>query len=332
MSITVIGFFKDRANATDAVEQLTRSGFNDGDIDVSHHASDDRSGDEFHTGNHTGSGAPEVYYEGTDNRKEEGNAITRFFSSLFGNDSENAQRYTSMSEKATSIVTVHAAGTEQAEEAANILDASGAMDIDEGDLAEQTHDNIIAGTTEHTHHNVVGTTHNTPNDLVAGTDDHSLHNRPPANRVSTEMAGRSTQSYAGRVDDRPNLETSVYTEPIDSETMSEGLTEADLKEAGIDPADIVTAENAATHFEMENETAPGGSAPGITGSPVPGNLTTAQTRYDSVNADHNDRYSQPQNAGTRVRSRIIRARVEDEYRLRQDHTRVNRRNVDRLPD
>ena len=127
MAITVIGFFNKRSEATDAVTELTGSGFYRNDIDISY-------------GYLTTKESPAMNDSGVEDDKEhKGNAITRFFNSLFGDNSADAKKYSTISHKADSIVTVHAGSREQAEEAANILDACGAMDIDEGSLVSETY-------------------------------------------------------------------------------------------------------------------------------------------------------------------------------------------------
>jgi len=190
MANTVIGFFKHRSEAADAVMQLTRSGINREDIDMSNSTDQDSytsgqsgttSGYEGSTSGSTGytgaggstgyTGSSETYgstgtsgstgytgstsstrfddantdnnnWENDSNRERHGkkdNALTRFFNNLFGDDSDDSRKYTSMSEKADTIVTVHASSRDQAEEAANILDSCGAMDIDESSIADDSY-------------------------------------------------------------------------------------------------------------------------------------------------------------------------------------------------
>jgi stress response protein YsnF len=189
MANTVIGFFKHRSEAEDAVAQLTRSGINREDIDISNSIDydSDSSGMQGSTSGYSGStsgytsstseysgstsgstgstsgytGSTSGYtgsasgYTGTNNddtdrtaldddsyrerREQKGNAVSRFFNSLFGDDSDDSRKYSSMSEKADAIVTVHASSGTQAEEAANILDSCGAMDIDEGSMVNDTY-------------------------------------------------------------------------------------------------------------------------------------------------------------------------------------------------
>jgi len=164
MANTVIGFFKHRSEAEDAVAQLTRSGINREDIDISNsidYDSDssgiqgsrsDLSGSTSgytgstsgYTGNNDDVSDRKDYKDYDDDtyrerHEQKGNAVSRFFNSLFGDDSEDSRKYTSLSERADTIVTVHASSGTQAEEAANILDSCGAMDIDEGSMVNDTY-------------------------------------------------------------------------------------------------------------------------------------------------------------------------------------------------
>lgn len=63
--------------------------------------------------------------------EEGGSAIGRFFKNLFGDDDDSYGRYSTVAERAQSIVTVHAHSEENAEQAADIMDRCGAVDVDE---------------------------------------------------------------------------------------------------------------------------------------------------------------------------------------------------------
>jgi stress response protein YsnF len=323
MANTVVGFFRERSEASDAVTQLRNAGFDQDDIDVSHSKAAD-------------SGTYETKdYESDNKHQHKGNAITRFFNSLFGDDSDDAKKYSDVSNRAGAIVTVHASGSERAEEAANILDASGAMDIDEGSLTDETYQK--------------------------------------ANRLSADRYGMSSDN-----------------------SVSAGLTEADLAEAGVNPSDIADAETEAAKYSSNNTATSGGAAPGITGAPSTGNLTTAnpsitddyarqgsvengdrnvydentreelQTSAGESNRLENDYREKTQDydksrdydntqdnrdnqkekidvvredlqvgkktvetGGVRVRSRIIEKPVEEHLRLREEYVRVQREPVNR---
>ena len=115
MTNTVIGFFDHADSAQDAVNQLLQAGFDRSNIDVN-------------------KGNAIAGHTATTNdsaNSEKGNAISRFFSSLFGDDSEEANRYSTRGQQSDSIVTVHTISDDQAEQAADILDACGAADVEE---------------------------------------------------------------------------------------------------------------------------------------------------------------------------------------------------------
>jgi len=79
------------------------------------------------SGSSTGSyGTSSSHHEG----EGIGHSISRFFSNLFGNDDE-ATTYSGVANKSGSIVTVHAQSAEEAEQAADILDDNGAIDVNE---------------------------------------------------------------------------------------------------------------------------------------------------------------------------------------------------------
>ncbi len=72
-------------------------------------------------------------------------SIGRFFSNLFSDDHQEADRYTHVASQSNSIVTVHADSHERAEQAAEILDRCGAVDVNE--RSEQVGYNTTANQT-----------------------------------------------------------------------------------------------------------------------------------------------------------------------------------------
>ena len=113
MAQTVVGFFDNAADAQRAVEQLVSSGFDRSRIDVS---SGTGSGTATTSGHH-------------DHDRE--NGITRFFKNLFGDNNEDADRYSRVGMRSNSIVTVHADSSDEAEHAADLLDDYGAINVNE---------------------------------------------------------------------------------------------------------------------------------------------------------------------------------------------------------
>jgi stress response protein YsnF len=113
MAQTVVGFFDNAADAQRAVEQLVSNGFDRSRIDVS---SGTGSGTSTTSGHH-------------DHDRE--NGITRFFKNLFGDNDEDADRYSRVGMRSNSIVTVHADSSDEAERAADLLDDYGAINVNE---------------------------------------------------------------------------------------------------------------------------------------------------------------------------------------------------------
>ena len=114
MSQTVVGIFDTATEAQSAVQALVNSGFNRDQIDLSA-----RTGD-----------STQSYTDDTDSHDEGG--IGGFFSSLFGtNDGDNRRQNYETVGKRGSIVTVHVDESDDAEQAADILDEYGAVDVDE---------------------------------------------------------------------------------------------------------------------------------------------------------------------------------------------------------
>lgn len=110
MAQTVIGFFENNLAAYKAVDGLTSRGISAGQIDITREEQTSSTDVEL-------------------KRKEE-NGFTRFFKNLFG-DSEEADRYSRVSQRGYTMVTVHARSADEASFAANQLDDFGALDVDE---------------------------------------------------------------------------------------------------------------------------------------------------------------------------------------------------------
>ncbi|MGI8634849.1 MAG: YsnF/AvaK domain-containing protein [Segetibacter sp.] len=112
MAQTVVGMFDNASEAEQAVQKLTRKGFTKDMIDVTSQGI---------------SGSSNV-----DTHREEESGITGFFKSLFSSDDDDdREKYIHVARRSNSIVTVHAQTSDQAEEAADILDDCGAVDVDE---------------------------------------------------------------------------------------------------------------------------------------------------------------------------------------------------------
>jgi len=121
MAHTVVGFFDNAADAQDAVIKLTKYGMDRERVDVSNAGS----------GNVSDSSDTRYTNTGSDRDRDHENGITRFFRNLFGDDDNDADKYSRVASRAESIVTVHANSSDEAEQAADILDDCGAVNVDE---------------------------------------------------------------------------------------------------------------------------------------------------------------------------------------------------------
>ena len=109
-------FFDTYEEAQNAVEQLTSKGFSHSNVDLS--SNNDASLSTSDTAN-----------DNTGQQKE--NGVSRFFKSLFGNDDDEADRYSKVGSRMGAIVTIHAQSDDEAEKAADLLDDYGAVDVNE---------------------------------------------------------------------------------------------------------------------------------------------------------------------------------------------------------
>ena len=133
MSQTVIGIFDNASEAQDAVDQLVKKGFDRSGIDVSATSSNDITGatsSSDTTGSFTNPGTTSSV---TDDSSGE-SKVGKFFKSLFGsddtNDNSGYSNYSKAAEKRT-VVTVHAKSSTEAEDAADILDDYGAINVED---------------------------------------------------------------------------------------------------------------------------------------------------------------------------------------------------------
>ena len=112
MAQTVIGMFDNAAEAQQAVQKLTSKGFSRDNIDV------------------TSGGAGVTGSSASTPSTEEESGVSKFFKNLFSDD-DDTDKYTHVANRSQSIVTVHAQSSDEAEDAADILDDCGAVNVDE---------------------------------------------------------------------------------------------------------------------------------------------------------------------------------------------------------
>ena len=119
MKQTVVGLFNKPDDAQQAVQHLTSNGFTMDNVDMSLSYAN------------TGSDNQNFNFDKDDRDDDEHESgIARFFKNLFGDDDDDASRYSKAS-RGKSIVTVHALSEDEAHKAADILDDCGAVDVDE---------------------------------------------------------------------------------------------------------------------------------------------------------------------------------------------------------
>lgn len=119
MTHTVVGLFTNRSDAQTAIQELIAAGFIQENIDLSNRSVADTDTSYSDT-------------TATTDNQGIGDKINNFFSSLF-DDETTASTYTNAAHDADAILTVQADSNERAEEARDILDRNGAMDVDGGD-------------------------------------------------------------------------------------------------------------------------------------------------------------------------------------------------------
>ncbi len=115
MSMTVVGVFDDAQEAREAVDKLVSAGYVRNTVDVSPYTGATNTSDRYEDHDHD-------------------SGIGNFFRNLFGDDDDDANRYSAMG-SSRSIVTIHATSQDQADKAADILDDCGAIDV--RDTADQ---------------------------------------------------------------------------------------------------------------------------------------------------------------------------------------------------
>ena len=121
MTHTVVGLFSNRSDAQTAMRELVEAGFIQEDLDLSYRRVNDT--DNVYSDTNT-----------TTDNQGIGDKISNFFSSLF-DDETTASNYTNAAYDADAILTVQVDSSERADEARDILDRNGAMDVDENNAS-----------------------------------------------------------------------------------------------------------------------------------------------------------------------------------------------------
>ena len=133
MSQTVIGIFKNPAQAQEAKSHLLANGFTDHNIDVSNH----NSSSNYNSG------------EMHDSTTEEGvgDRISNFFKNLFTDEDESSSHITAA--RTGTIVTVHAETSAEADRASEALNEYGAIDVNDTDANYTDNEGVNQSGSEH---------------------------------------------------------------------------------------------------------------------------------------------------------------------------------------
>lgn len=130
MTHTIVGMFDSRSEAQAAMQELIQQGFVRENIDISNRSVVEES-------------------DSSTSSNSESGGISGFFNSLFGDDDTTASNYTNVASNSDAILAVQADSAERAEQAREILDRNGAVDVEERG-AQYSRQNLAqdSGTTE----------------------------------------------------------------------------------------------------------------------------------------------------------------------------------------
>lgn len=266
MAHTVIGFFKNATDANNAVDVLLTRGFEDSNVDVA---------------------ANYASHENTDDSRDFSDKVKNFFRSMFGDD-DKANKYSQVARN-NFMVTVHAFSNDEAENAADILDECGAIDVDEKEYSGSDADRGYA---------------------------YSDTDRDFSNTDRDYTVGNTTGSTAYSDTDRvyPISEEKDYTLSETDRDYSVTNTERDYSVSNTDKDFIASdADYNKRRTDLSNkdfDTEKSDSIPII---------------QEQVQVGKRE----VRRGGVRVRSRIIEKPVEETLRLREERVRVERTPVDR---
>ena len=206
MTHAVIGLFDNKSDAQSAMSELVEKGFLQEDIDLSNRA----AGTGINTGA-TSTGSVTGGYDDSsrmpgsitnaaastantagDYAESVGDKVSNFFNSIFGDDSEEARKYSTVASDTEAILTVQTNSEERAELAADILDRNGAVDVD--DRVMQYQGNSMRGTSS-------GTTADRTN-LSAGRSDSDQHINIPVIEEDIQVGKRAVERGGVKVKSR----------------------------------------------------------------------------------------------------------------------------------
>lgn len=182
MAHTVVGIFDSKEEAQAAMNELVQRGFIREDIDVSNR----------NLINETVAAA--------DTNTKTGDSISNFFRNLFGGDEKTARNYSDVARDTEGIVTVQTDTSEKANQAAQILDENGAVDVEE--RAAQYRQNY-AQTSETAQNQTINQNQAINNDRINPAFDENRMNRTVADeRMNSTVNDERMNSTVN--DDRVN--------------------------------------------------------------------------------------------------------------------------------
>ncbi|CCH53484.1 hypothetical protein BN8_02582 [Fibrisoma limi BUZ 3] len=196
MAQTVIGIFDSATDAQDAVDRLVDNGFTRDSIDIMDQSSQNTTGySQGTTGyssetGYSGSATNDTISLGATrdidvdrdrdrDRDDNGGGIGGFFRSLFGGDDDDeyttSRRYTDVANRGT-VVSVYTQTSDEAEQAADILDDAGAVDVNErasqyGGMTGNTNAGMASGAYTTSDIDTTSDAYRTDRDRPVSTDD-----------------------------------------------------------------------------------------------------------------------------------------------------------------
>ncbi|MCY7356532.1 MAG: general stress protein [Rudanella sp.] len=207
MTQTVIGIFDDASEAQTAMQELMEAGFSRNNIDLSTQTPSDA----------TASVSSADYRTDADHNHEKKGGIMGFFASLFSDDDDDRNRYSTVGER-HSILTVHAQSEDEAERAADILDDAGAIDVNE--RAEQYRSGLTTGVSADPLNPIYGDTpHVTSDSTNYGDTDSTSRNssmNAPSGTDWNSSTGTNQQDMGQNMGDRGNRNRSrIFDRSLD---------------------------------------------------------------------------------------------------------------------
>lgn len=225
MTHTVVGLFDNRSEAQAAMQELVARGFVKENIDISNRAASGMSDTTPGTSATTGTTKEGI-----------GDSISNFFGSLFSDDETTANNYTNAAYDADAILTVHADSNERAAEAAEILDRSGAIDVDERS-AHYSGQNLTSTTSTETH-NVAGNQANVQDKAVIPVLEEEL-------QVGKREVERGGARIRSRIIEKPveaNVRLREEHVVVNRRPVNRAVTDADM--SNLREGDIELTEHA----------------------------------------------------------------------------------------